>query len=980
MKGENMYKKSLKLITFLCAMIPMAAYASTWSLATRVTTVGGNVAIRGAQQTSVQGTVFKTYTTHATITPVITADLGYKIASVSINGLPQTLPVGATALDFGQHAGDPYALKVSQALVVSFVKNASANVNIVVGSTSGGGIAPLPGTYVVQAGSDAVLTVTPLPGYKLTAINGVATFKSLKDANTGTTVSLPYAGAVRATFTVAAAMNVSATFVADTAVSAGANATGIAGTAVNLAGTVSGAGPYQYSWVQTNGPVTNLTGAATATPSFTPAVSGVYVFTLTASNSLGTSIASVKITVADLGGSKAAATAYNQCVVCHNSAGVGVVGSANVIYNNWSASAAKKVSGLICTDCHSGANNGAHPGVLVAPVASHDRHGFTCDKCHGDSINGDAHASQAQCIKCHSVGVNANTPIAPALVNDNNGVRAITTEFGKWSHHVTGVNLNDAHCAACHLEGKVVGSTVVIDKTKHMADATVHLRNADDDTDMVWDPATPNHTTMDNFCMSCHDANGATSAASVQIQAFINTLPTAVVAPATSPGRVGTASPLNPFGDTISNQYDQLSRGAVVAVSEQFDAGNTSHHGVSAQRYTSKNLTTAQFSNISTANFAAGIKGVSKNANPALAGIGTIYENGRMTDYVPFGGTGVLADNSRIHCADCHTVGQWKPNTTKYVNADGSLGANVATVIGAHGSNNEYMLRNAAGTDVTKDANRLPLTSNTGANAGGMVCTICHKGSVYVNNSGTGHAGEEADSTNCNGPRQNTAGAVALDRLGNSDTSGQTITANASIGLIATGKYGTSGAGNIFGMSCANCHNSSDGKLFGGIHGNAARTATTTTVVKNVGYTSYSGATSGNTTAGYLNPDPLVKVARKPYRFLPGLGNFRFNGGVNSDAWTRQSMASVTSSERMGCYTLNGSSSKRDASYNGGAGIIIDSPSPTKAVNAGTNVSAKAIADDNGILGSWGGCAHHSGSSVSKATGAARKTLRPLTY
>ena len=60
-----MLKKSLTMITLLCAMVPMAAYAASWSLATRVSTVGGNITSRNTAtaQTSANGTVFKTYTT-----------------------------------------------------------------------------------------------------------------------------------------------------------------------------------------------------------------------------------------------------------------------------------------------------------------------------------------------------------------------------------------------------------------------------------------------------------------------------------------------------------------------------------------------------------------------------------------------------------------------------------------------------------------------------------------------------------------------------------------------------------------------------------------------------------------------------------------------------------------------------------------------------------------------------------------------------
>ena len=105
-----------------------------------------------------------------------------------------------------------------------------------------------------------------------------------------------------------------------------------------------------------------------------------------------------------------------------------------------------------------------------------------------------------------------------------------------------------------------------------MADAKTHLRNADTDADMQWDPAAPNHSTMDNFCMSCHDANGATSAGSAAIQAFINDNGLAAA------GKTASAS--NPFGDTISNRYDKMQRPAVVNVDSQFNTTNNSHHGV----------------------------------------------------------------------------------------------------------------------------------------------------------------------------------------------------------------------------------------------------------------------------------------------------------------------------------------------------------------------------------------------------------------
>ena len=115
-----------------------------------------------------------------------------------------------------------------------------------------------------------------------------------------------------------------------------------------------------------------------------------------------------------------------------------------------------------------------------------------------------------------------------------------------------------------------------------MADAKIHLRDttADTDADFAWDPAAPNHSGMDNFCMSCHDANGAISPMSAQIQdsSTANGL--------AAPGKTASAS--NPFGDTISNRYDKMQRPAVVDASSQFNTTNNSHHAVKGPRYTGR--------------------------------------------------------------------------------------------------------------------------------------------------------------------------------------------------------------------------------------------------------------------------------------------------------------------------------------------------------------------------------------------------------
>ena len=221
-----------------------------------------------------------------------------------------------------------------------------------------------------------------------------------------------------------------------------------------------------------------------------------------------------------------------------------------------------------CYTCHNSANT-SHDTYLAGTTNN-------CGKCH---ITHNFKLATEGCIGCHAIPQNAGA----AYVQDNNGVRSVAEEFTKWSHHVTGVALNNAHCAACHLEGKVVSGKVVVDPTKHMVDAKTHLRNSDTDADFAWDPAAPNHSGMDTYCMSCHDANGATSAMSVQIQAYINNKNLAAA------GKTASAS--NPFGDTISNRYDKMQRPAVINVDGQFDTTNNSHHAVKGKRYTGKSST-----------------------------------------------------------------------------------------------------------------------------------------------------------------------------------------------------------------------------------------------------------------------------------------------------------------------------------------------------------------------------------------------------
>ena len=689
-----------------------------------------------------------------------------------------------------------------------------------------------------------------------------------------------------------------------------------------------------------------------------------------------------------------------------------------------------------CAVCHTG--TGVHSAGFAIPP------GLAAGTTTADLYN--------NCIKCHAVGQEQHSD---TMVNDNNGVRAITAEFTKWSHHVTGVNLQNAHCAACHLEGTVSadGTAIVVDRKYHMADDKTHLRNADTDADMQWAPNAPNHTTMDNFCMSCHDDNGATSPKSAAIRAVM------------IPAAGKTASAKNPFADTISNRYDKMQRPAVVDASGQFDTTNNSHHAVKGPRYTGRTRIEATRRIANPAAFAA-------NSSATLFGARmTIYDavtqDGRAAFnalYVPLGtggSTGLtltsansLGDDSTLHCGDCHTVGQWKAGVA--TNAAGVLNT---AVIGAHGSNNEYLLRNDKGTDErhTQDAYTVTagVVTYNNPNAANLVCFNCHSysryGSVFNATGTTGpHAGEYDASGRCNSqanslPFNGYTTGTATDGTQFQSRFMGPVTKYAGTPAFAPG-FPLNNAnkptvaeinpdfGNVFGIQCANCHNSGAGNAYGGIH----------------------GSKNNQTLAGYT-VDPSVKGGAyidgmgnttKIMRFLPGLGDamhvpgtlggvtggtvakfiqyssdrkavpmftelpvrdnrpavnakvgsYNFTtGGVSKDSnweqkgWKQLGPGSTTDATQQmaqgaGCYTLGNSTEvpPTPGTITTGVGFK-DQNGVTIAQRPNVMDDLKGPSQDGGattpeLFDNWGGCDDHSAPKGGGNHGFIKRIVRPVTY
>jgi len=689
-----------------------------------------------------------------------------------------------------------------------------------------------------------------------------------------------------------------------------------------------------------------------------------------------------------------------------------------------------------CQGCHGGGaqHNGVGPIPFANPTASNrcnavECHngkvpaGITgadfanqCDACHGANIHGIKFAYDPalynDCIGCHSFGQMKH----PSAVNP--GVRAIADEFTKWSHHVTGVNLQNAHCAACHLEGKAVGGKIVVDRTYHMTGKT-HLRHADTDADMQWDPAAPNHTTMDNFCMSCHDANGATSPQSAGIRALM------------IPAAGKTASASNPFGDTISNRYDKMLRPAVVDVDSQFNTANASHHAVKGPKYTGRTRTAgarqianpAAFDDNSSSTLwgkrstiydsVNAVTGAIETTNQAFNALYVPLENAGG-EAAPRTGAKSLGDDSTLHCGDCHTVGQWKAGTAQFFNLDGTVDATkVSPAIGAHGSNNEYMLRNSKGTDErhTQDAYVKAANGNItvqNPNAAFLVCFNCHSysryGSIYNATGTTGpHAGEYDASGRCNGVGNTipfngyttgtaTDGTQFVSRFeGPRATYGATPAFAPGFPLNEANRPATGEQdpdfGNIFGIQCNNCHNSGVQNGYGGIHGSKVNT-----YVDGMGNTqkmrrflpglgnvqhvpgTLGGITGGSVAGPVTNSNYSIQVGGV---VTTGASVYTYiTGGVSNDTnWEQVSWQQVANAERgvldtkragAGCYTLT-------------------SPARTPNFALDTAYGLKGQSVDGGAtipdaFDTWGGCDDHNAQQGTGNHGFVKRINRPVTY
>src|SRR6266540_160486 len=249
-----MSKKIFILLALFCATLPMAAEAAVWQLGTTVNNSGGNIVIRNAAPLTVaNGTVFKSYTTHANIPVTVNANTGYQISTVKVNGVAKALPIAS---------GTSYQINIANG--VSQTLSASFKAQQVAVSASGGpgGTVSPTGSWTYSYGTQTypiIFTFTPYTGNNVIDITGLpASGYTLTDASTGAAVTLPAATnqKVKVTITsLTAPVSLSAAFVSVVA-NAGAPQYVLPGATVTLNASATTPGDATFTWTQTAGPAT----------------------------------------------------------------------------------------------------------------------------------------------------------------------------------------------------------------------------------------------------------------------------------------------------------------------------------------------------------------------------------------------------------------------------------------------------------------------------------------------------------------------------------------------------------------------------------------------------------------------------------------------------------------------------------------------------------------------------------------------------
>jgi predicted CxxxxCH...CXXCH cytochrome family protein len=477
----------------------------------------------------------------------------------------------------------------------------------------------------------------------------------------------------------------------------------------------------------------------------------------------------------------------------------------------------------VCQVCHTSASTAYFRQTLF--TAGHNNSGNpACTSCHKHQQPPTDAFKGGGCIGCHGTVAQDEAAVTGSR-------RAVAADFSKRSHHVgnggaaMGGTLTDNDCVVCHGEGSVTvqGGTPSETASGLHKNGVVDLRDADSSTGGYFQynvnaikaltPATASSANatwkqemsgrsddlvgaatvacsptgtgcskgLDRFCISCHDADGASQGYKSGDAA---------------------ASALNPFADTkITNDYDQATRcaepgnGASSACVTTGGTAATQTRVVDVASRVHETARTAAGGSASSTDRdiaplpASGIAGdtrVGDGRKDPPEGVFSRHAIRGLSASV-YGATNASWDtatywttittwksNSVMGCADCHTT-------------DGVNGANG----NAHGSATEYLLKNANGT-----ASAIATTPST------YVCARCHNASAYIAGTHTANGGDFQDYSGQNGtarvPAGNTGGNVYGYACGNCHGGGASSKAGAA---FPTGSTGAGGFGTIHGTS-----------------------------------------------------------------------------------------------------------------------------------------------------------------------------------
>lgn len=381
----------------------------------------------------------------------------------------------------------------------------------------------------------------------------------------------------------------------------------------------------------------------------------------------------------------------------------------------------------VCNVCHT--YKAADPNKMVHYTkTSSDSHNSAtlCTGCHKHSpdttFDANAYKGQADCDTCHN-GV--PTGSGTQYVTRN----VVGTDFAYASRHVYGGTVTKWDCIVCHREGDpATGQPSGLHDTTSTG-KTVKLRNVDNiTTGWTWNKTAVTNamlTDMDNFCLACHDADGAAGINVNATNTGVNQNNTRALKPFNTTDGLGTG------GKAGSYELAGYYKTRVLDVKTQFATTNPAHHAVLGKAYTS-----------------------SPSANwPSTAWISRVLKNGNQLQTV--------RETAQLHCADCHTVDQ---------NAHG--GANTGMLQATSVDATCYLCHNTAvynpSSATAETQSRFDHKTNDGSNTGSVLttpynsaCRTCHGGDPEVDGYGGIHGLAGNDARNSQ-PRYRFIGGVYM--------------------------------------------------------------------------------------------------------------------------------------------------------------------------------------------------------------------------